>query len=115
LNKQLLHSTSARARESLLKQIVETEQKLAPAIAEHNQFRRAVIGGPVPLQTLQQGLGKDEVLLEYVVDEPTSHCLVITRDDIRLTRLAGRNQIDSLVDRFLREVRAKAHAIDERK
>jgi CHAT domain-containing protein len=115
LNKQLLHSTSPPARAALLRQIVETEQKLAPAIAEHNQFRKAVTGGPVPLQTLQQGLGKAELLLEYVVDEPTSHCLLITRDDIWLTHIAGRSQLDSLVDRFLREVRAKANALDERK
>jgi CHAT domain-containing protein len=115
LNKQLLHSTTPPARAALLKHIVETEQKVAPAIAEHNQFRKAVARGPVPLQTLRQSLDKDELLLEYVVDEPTSHCLVITRDDIRLIRIADRSEIDSLADRFLREVRVKAQAIDERK
>jgi hypothetical protein len=37
---------------------------------------------------LQESLSNSEALLEYVVDDPTSYCLVITRSRIRIANLA---------------------------
>jgi CHAT domain-containing protein len=114
LNRQLMQSTSSAARAELLLQINVSEQRFGPVIAEHNLYRKAITGKAVPLEQIQQALGNHELLLEYVLSEPASYCLAITRDAINLMRLVSRTQIDSAADRFLREVRSKNAAVKER-
>jgi CHAT domain-containing protein len=114
LNRRLLHSASPSEREELLLQILESEQRLGPAIAQQNLYRRAITGRPVSLKVLQEGLLDDELLLEYVLSEPVSYCLEISRTEVWLHRIASRNDLDSLVDGFLREVRSQRPAHNER-
>jgi CHAT domain-containing protein len=91
LNNRLLDSENAAERARLLDAIFEAEQDLSPDDWIHARET------PVPLRTLQADLGTQEVLLEYVLDEPSSFCLAITRRRISLSKLAGRDQINKLV------------------
>jgi CHAT domain-containing protein len=91
LNNRLLDSEDATERARLLDAIFDAEQALSP-----DDWIR-VRDKPVPLQTLQRDLGPQEVLLEYVLDEPSSFCLVVTRSEVSLAKLIGRTGINKLV------------------
>lgn len=60
---------------------------------------------PVPLARLQRALGGDEAFLEYVLTDPVSYCLAITRDHIEVLHLAGRSQIGKQVEAVLTALR----------
>jgi len=67
----------------------------------------------ITLPELQRSLSPSEAVLEYVVNDPTSYCLVITRDNARIAKLSGRQAISRLVVAYLSEVKAKHSAHDE--
>src|SRR5262249_51646908 len=115
LNRTLMQTSSPSERAQLLAAITVAEQKLAPVIAQHNLYREAIVGKPVRVQQLQEALHSDELFLEYVLSEPVSFCLTITKTTINLVRLASKNRIDNIADHYLREVRAQRSGIRERK
>jgi CHAT domain-containing protein len=114
LNRQLMQSADPAARAELLLKINASEQRFGPVIAEHNLYQKGIRGRAVPLDQIQQALNNHELLLEYVLSEPTSYCVAITRDAINLVRLASRTQINSAADRFLKGVRSKNSAVEAR-
>ena len=59
---------------------------------------------------VQQVLGPSSAILEYVIAEPQSHCLVISSAGARTVALAGRHQIEGLVLAYLKAVKAKQSA-----
>jgi len=67
----------------------------------------------VTLMELQATLSPSEAVLEYLVDDPASYCLVIRHDNTHITRLPGKRIISALVSAYLSEVRAKHAADDE--
>ena len=62
---------------------------------------------------LQESLSNSEALLEYVVDDPTSYCLVITRSSIRIAKLPAKGALSSLVVAYLGKLKAKEQADGE--
>ena len=102
-------------REILRDQIFEAEQLMAPASTQDNEYFRRITAEPVSLNKLQSSLQADEIILEFVLNNPDSYCLAITRDRIVAHRLPSRTQIDSLVDQFLFEVRNKQEGREIRK
>src|SRR5207249_10730882 len=57
---------------------------------------------------LRSALRPDEMVLEYVLDEPSSFCLHMTRRSVGVSMLpAGRKQIEDLVETYLSEIRSK--------
>jgi len=105
----LLHETNRDRRQVLLDELFEAE-------ARHWPGRRAdsLFGSPmdrpkaIPLPSLQASLQPDEMLLEYVLDEPQSYCLRITSTSVAVVALpAGRKQIDDLVENYLTAVRSR--------
>lgn len=66
----------------------------------------------VSLEEVQLSLGPSEVLLEYVLDDPYSYCLVLRRDSSRVARLSGKQTIAPLVTAYLKAVRAKQSSRD---
>jgi CHAT domain-containing protein len=59
------------------------------------------------LEDLQRSLHPDEVILEYVLDEPRSFCLRIARGQARIISLPeGRQQLEAATDSYLTDVRA---------
>jgi CHAT domain-containing protein len=61
----------------------------------------------VTLAQLQSSLSPSEAVLEYVVDDPASYCLMITRHNYRIVKLAGKAIISPAVATYLKEVKAK--------
>ena len=69
----------------------------------------------ITLAQLQGNLSPSEAVLEYVIDDPASYCLIrliITRKKYRIAKLAGKQTISPVVAAYLKEVKAKqaAHA-----
>ncbi len=110
LQRQLREHETSAERARLLADLDEAETKFAKSEYEHAQFRRLVPLRPISLEMLQQSLDPDEAVLEYVLSDPRSFCLVITRNTARVVILAGRSQIESIIKQYLAEVEAKRPA-----
>lgn len=101
-----LQKTSGRAaRQRILDQLFETEQSAAPLSTAANRWMR-ISTRPVELEGLQRVLQPDEALLEYVLDEPASYCLIVSRSSARLQKLAGRSEVDRTMAVLLKDIRA---------
>jgi amino acid transporter len=78
--------------------LVEAESRLQQATIQDHAAR---------LATLQRSLRPDEMVLEYVLDEPSSFCFHVTRTTAAVTVVpAGRKRIEDLVERYLAEIRS---------
>jgi CHAT domain-containing protein/tetratricopeptide (TPR) repeat protein len=62
----------------------------------------------IPLNRVRQGLAANELLLEFVLAEPRSYCLAISRDFARIVPLAGRESIEKLVASYVKILKGKA-------
>jgi CHAT domain-containing protein len=67
----------------------------------------------VGLDRVERSLSPSSLILEYVVADPQSYCLVISHGGSRLVPLVGREHINSLVLAYLNAVKAKKAARDE--
>src|SRR5271165_4734428 len=110
---RLMGTNSPVEREQLLDALSEYEWRLRLA---WNQGDQRFPIGPAPLTQVQDSMKPDEVLLEYVLDEPNSFCISVTRTTASLRVLpAGRKQIEKLVQRYVDEIRAKQTGDEEAK
>ena len=110
---RLMQTNSPVEREKLLDALAEYEWRLRLA---WNQGDQRFPIDPAPLTQVQESLKSDEALLEYVLDEPNSFCISITRTTANLRVLpAGRKQIEKLVQRYVDEIRAKKAGVEEAK
>jgi CHAT domain-containing protein/predicted negative regulator of RcsB-dependent stress response len=110
---KLMRSKDARARAQLLVDLEYQEQKLA--YLNDMTLPRAPmrLWQPVPLPVVQASLAPDDVILEYVLDDPNSFCLSITRNAAGITTLnAGRRQIEELTRQYLSRIKALKPASD---
>ncbi len=110
LQSALIRSTSEKERNRLLADLFEAEQKLnlTPGGADrHGVDLRA---SPVPLASLQRSLAGDEILLEYVLAEPTSFCLAVDQGSTVLVPMAGKGKIENEVREHLKNVESRAAA-----
>jgi CHAT domain-containing protein len=108
----LLRESNPGRRGVLLDALFATEQLLVPV---HKTSLELKAGSsrfkPISMHEAQKNLRTDEVLLEYVLDEPRAYCLRLTRTDVKaITLPAGRKQIEDLVDQYLAAVRSRESA-----
>ena len=105
----LLRQANPTARQILLDRLFAVEQLLSPVRRTSTMLiASASRPKPVRLSVLQGSLRSDEVVLEYVLSEPDSYCLKITRHDLRVIVLsAGRKRIETLVNDYLSAVRSR--------
>jgi CHAT domain-containing protein len=98
----LLRTDDAKERSALLEQLLGNERNLAFALNEAGLQRRDVLVKPTPLKTIRAMLGEDEVLVEYVLDEPNTFCFAISRKFSQvITLAAGSDQIKTLTESYL--------------
>lgn len=102
LELRLLDTADKNQRSAILNQIYDAEQSL-PAYSP-GPFRQ-----PVSLKAFQKQLSPDEVLLEYVLAEPTSSVLTVTRAAVHRYALPSRNGIEKDCRRYFHEI-SKKHA-----
>ena len=65
------------------------------------------------IDQIQRTLAPSAVLLEYVVADPNSYCLTISRTGSRIQILEGKTRIDALVAAYVKAVKSKQPAIAE--
>jgi CHAT domain-containing protein len=89
--------------------LVEQARWITPEI----NILKAQSHDPVGMEQVQRSLDPSAVILEYVVADPRSYCLVISRTDAHIMPLAGRQSIEALIAAYLKAVKAKAPARKE--
>ncbi len=103
----LLATIDSKERQSIEDKILQNERTLA---LEDNEVSRKTwaLLAPASLASVQGALRDDELLLEYVLDDPNAFCVAISADDARIFQLpAGNTQIQHLVTSYLRDLKAK--------
>jgi len=114
LQLQLMQTSDSGERQQLLDKLVEIERRLG--FAWTNAPDKRLPARPAPLKKVREDLAANEILLEYVLDDPNSFCIAITRNSARVQILpAGVKQIESLIQEYLGEIRAKGKAIEQSK
>jgi CHAT domain-containing protein len=91
-------------RKQLLERILTVEQSISPAEAA-NSRKWMRTSQPLAASALRSRLRPDEVFVEYVLAEPISYCLVVTRESLRLNTLPTKSVITRSVEGLLQKVR----------
>ena len=108
LQLRLIHSENPNERASLLDQLVEYERRLEWTRTERTEPKSRWFDRPATLKAVQSGLHPEEVVLEYVLSEPHSYCLWISRSAAGVQELlGGRKQIEGLTRKLLDSVKAR--------
>lgn len=103
LQTRLLKARTPADRKVLLDQLWTAERRLTPP--SDRGIRSAPSSG-VSVTELQQRLAVGEALIEYVLTEPRSYGLVISRAAIAIFPLPSKKQIEPLVDQFVADIRS---------
>lgn len=108
LQLRLMRSEDANERTALLDQLVENERRLGWMRTDRESNKPEWFERPAPLKSIQSRLRADETILEYVLSEPQSYCLWISRNAAGLERLnGGRERIEGLARKYLSAIREK--------
>jgi len=108
LQLRLIRSENTKERADLLDQLVEYERRLEWTRTDRREPKPGWFEKPASLKPIQAILRSDEVVLEYVLSEPHSYCVWISKKRAGLQTLpAARQQIEELTRKYLRELRAK--------
>jgi CHAT domain-containing protein len=110
LQRQLRQQETSEERARLLDELDEAEARLAGTQYEQHEFRKLVPAAPVTLSEVQGSLTPDEVMLEYVLADPNSFCIVVTQHTETIQTLASRSQIAGAIDRYITGIVAKKPA-----
>src|SRR5207249_4357756 len=78
LQLRLMRSESQKERAGLLDQLVEYERRLEWTRTERRDSKPGWFERPASLKEIQSSLRPDEVVLEYVLSDPSSYCVWIT-------------------------------------
>jgi CHAT domain-containing protein len=111
LRLKLMAATSIREVEQLREAIFLAEQ--SRSIIPQMSILKGKERQTIALTQLEHNLAPSEAVLEYVVDDPDSYCLAITRTQYRIVKLPGKQTISLEVAAYLREVKAKHAARSE--
>lgn len=99
LQRRLLQSTNAGARERLLAEIFAAEEVLAPAsTAFFDRAARTGTRAAARLSDLKAALRPDEVFVEFALADPASYALIVTRSAARVRPLPSRRSIEAEVE-----------------
>jgi CHAT domain-containing protein len=108
LQLRLMRSETPEERARLLDQLVEYERRLEWTRTERRDSKPGWFEKPSSLREIQGSLRSDEVVLEYVLSEPNSYCVWISKQRASLQILPiGRKQIEDLTQEYLNTIRAK--------
>jgi CHAT domain-containing protein len=111
-----MQTNGAPEREQLLDNLVEYERRLGLAWTREDVPTRRLPVQPAALTNVESDLHPDELLLEYVLDDPISYCISITRRGAHVEALpTGRKEVEKLTEQFVDEVRAKGAGVETSK
>jgi CHAT domain-containing protein len=104
---KLLDTADEKMRTELQDRLLQSERTLAFEENEVPTPQRPV-SQPAYLSSVQHVLRDDELLLEYVLDEPNASCIAITRKGAEILKLrAGAAQIQKEVTEYQHELSEK--------
>jgi len=113
LQLRLMRSESSKERATLLDQLVEYERRLEWTRTEQTESTSKWFDKPAPLKAIQSSLRPEEVVLEYVLSEPRSYCVWISRARAGVVVLSeGRRKIEDLTQKYLSATRARHEDVD---
>lgn len=102
LNVALINTDDPKKRDALMSAIYQTEITLGPS-----KLAAISIVHPVSLPQLQRVLSQDQLLIEYVLANPTSYALAISRSGIHAYPLPSRTAIEANATKYRNEIHAK--------
>jgi CHAT domain-containing protein len=103
---KLLRTSNVAQRAGLAGQLQRAEERIDLTTLSQNRVRFSIHGNPVDLPSLQQHIADDEVLLEYVMDDPDSYCVAVTKTTVTHYRLEGRSAIEHSISEYLDDTKA---------
>jgi CHAT domain-containing protein len=108
LQLQLMSADSAADVNRLRRQIftVQESRWVTPGVSILKRSAQETISA----QRVRRGLDRTTAILEYVIADPQSYCLVISNDGVRVVTLASQSKIDRLATAYLKAVRQKLPA-----
>ena len=95
LNIRLLNTDDSATRARILEAIYSTEQQLGRPTSSDDPPP-----APVALGDLQHELTGSELLLEYVLDDPNSYVLAVTRNSVHRYTLQSREMLEQEATRY---------------
>ena len=95
LNLELISTEDHSRRRELLSQITGVEDQL-----DLDPWSYQVAVRPVAIEQLQKELRSQEVLIEYVLDNPVSYALAITSQSVRPYSLASKREMEAETVRY---------------
>ncbi|MDQ2948672.1 MAG: CHAT domain-containing protein, partial [Acidobacteriota bacterium] len=102
---RLLHATTAEQRKRLMQELNRADLELAPVALARYRRENSINGKPITLTKLQRSLRSDEVLLEFVLDDPQSFCLAISNNRVKPYVLEGQTKLNILIADYLAETK----------
>lgn len=111
LRLQLMAARSTDEVRSLRDQIFMKEQ--ARWVTEGSSDIESKLREPVAIDRIEHVLAPSAVLLEYVIADPNSYCLTISRNGSHIVRLGSKTHIETLVAAYLTAVKARLPATSE--
>ena len=102
LNLQLLDTDDPKARGHLLDAIYTTELQLTPSLSEYD-----APSDPVALSRLQSDLLPSELFVEYVLADPHSYALAVTRTTVHRYMLPSKSELEQEVTQYRSELTQK--------
>lgn len=107
LQLQLCSPKTPALRAKLLDQIFRAESDMMSATVQADGARQFKGDRTIPrLSEVRQSLAANEMILEYVLDDPASIVLGITREQAFLTKLPGRSNLKKAVEEAWKSVQA---------
>lgn len=102
LNIALINTDDPKKREALMSAIYKAEINLGPS-----KLAAAPVVRPVSLVQLQKSLWPDELLIEYLLANPTSYVFAITNAEVHAYPLSPRSVIEANAAKYREELHAK--------
>ena len=102
LNVALINTDNPDKRAAITSEIYTTELKISPSA-----LTRQTIEHPVALSELQRRLPSETLLVEYVLAEPSSYALAITKDTVTRYQLPSKGEIETDANRYRKEIHDK--------
>ena len=116
LQARLMSARDPDEHANMSEQLFEYERRLGwtrdnQAVSPHGRFETSA-----SIPEIQAILHPDELLLEYVLDEPRAYCVWVSKLDAGIEELhAGRRRIEELIRDYLAEIQSTHDAVDAAK
>ncbi len=111
IQREMRQTRSPSKIKQLLLQLEDAETELSGVESRRNRQsirEMALLGkSAVELTAFQSGLRPGELVLEFVLDEPSSYCLAVRNTGVAVHSLDSRRKIEGAVDQMLRSIRSK--------